>query len=55
MDRHVIKRMSDIQIAMDLNCSESSVQKAIRECKRMYDDVQPYSNILQPRRKLKEK
>lgn len=53
MDRHVIYKMTDLQIALDLHASESTVQKAIRECKLMYDDVQPYSKILPPRKKLK--
>lgn len=46
MDCHVAKRMSNTQIAMKLNASESAVNRALRECKDMYDDVQPYSDIL---------
>ena len=53
MDLHV-RRKTDIQIARELHCSESSVQRAIRECKNMYDAVQPFSRVL-PKRRLTEK
>lgn len=52
MDLHV-RRYTDYQIAMQLNTSESAVQRAIRECKKMYDAVQPYSSILPVRKRLK--
>lgn len=52
MDLHV-RRVSDVEISMKLHCSESSVQRAIRECKDKYDAVQPYSDILPVRKKSK--
>ena len=55
MDRHVTKRMTDYQIAMDLHASESAVARAIHECKKMYDDVQPYSDILPIRRRKSDR
>lgn len=48
MDMHV-KRESNVAIALALHCSESSVNNAIRQCKDMYDDVQPHSDILPKR------
>ena len=50
MDLHV-RRESDVAIALKLNTSVSAVQRAIRECKDMYDLVQPHSQILPVRRK----
>lgn len=51
MDMH-IRRCSIVEIALALNASESSVNRAIRQCKDIYDAVQPHSDILQPRGKL---
>ena len=54
MDRHV-RGCSDTQIAIELNCSQSTVERAIRQCKKKYDEVQPYSPLLPKRKKVKEK
>lgn len=53
MDKHVIERKTNYQIAMELTASESSVQRAIKECKKMYDSVKPYSDILPERKCLR--
>lgn len=51
IDLHV-KGKTLTQIAMEINLSESSVQRTIKDLKIIYDSVQPYSDIL-PIRKTK--
>lgn len=54
MDLHVIKDMDDLNIALATDSSVSTVQRAIRDCKDMYDIVQPYSRFLEKRRLTKK-
>lgn len=42
------------QQAMSLNVSESTINRTIRELKTRYDEVQPYSDLLPPRRTSEE-
>lgn len=41
---------SIVQQAMALNVGESTINTMTRRLKRKYDEVQPYSNILKPRK-----
>lgn len=42
---------SQVEICMQLNISESTLNRIIRELKDRYDEVQPHSEIMKPRQK----
>lgn len=58
MDLHVFGKnkarpnpMQNWQIAQELCCSESTVDAILRKIKSKYDNVQPFSEILPPRKR----
>lgn len=51
MEKHVLKNMTIAGIASELHAGESTVSKAIKECKIAYDAVQQFSDILPVREK----
>ena len=42
--------MTISQMTIEYNCSEATISRTIKKLKKVYDDVQPHSKKLPPRR-----
>lgn len=42
--------MTRLEMCFEYDCSMSTIDRTIKKLKKVYDDVQPHSKILKPRR-----
>ena len=45
-----MRGMTRTEMSMSYNCSLSTIDRTIKKLKKIYDDVQPHSDILKPRK-----
>lgn len=45
-----MRGMTRTQMSIEYNCSLATIDRTIKKLKKVYDDVQPHSDILKPRK-----